>query len=78
MLFHHIALLDPGIVEQDNAWYRMRFVRYLIKKGDEIVALGRSLLGFPSGVVYTLKMKCDRAKQNKFNTLWVPAGPSGK
>lgn len=34
--------------------------------------------GTTPGVVYTLKVKCGRAKQNKFNSLWVPAGPNGK
>jgi hypothetical protein len=34
--------------------------------------------GTTSGVVYTLKVKCGRGKQNKFNSLAVPAGPSGK
>ena len=34
--------------------------------------------GTSSGVVYTLKVKCGRARQNKFNNLAVPAGPGGK
>jgi len=34
--------------------------------------------GTTSGVVYTLKVKCGRATQNKFNHLAVPAGPNGK
>lgn len=34
--------------------------------------------GTTSGVVYTLKVKCGSAKENKFNKLAVPAGPKGK
>ena len=34
--------------------------------------------GTTPGIVYTLKVKCGRAKQNKFNNLFVPAGTNGK
>ena len=47
LLFHRIAFVDPSIVEQDNARHRMRLVRYLIKKGDDIIARGWPLLGSP-------------------------------
>jgi RHS repeat-associated protein len=34
--------------------------------------------GSTTGTVYTLKIKCGRAKQNKFNRMMVPAGTGGK
>jgi hypothetical protein len=47
VFFHVFAFVHRCIVEQDNARYRVRLVRYLIKKSDHILAPGGTLLSSP-------------------------------
>ena len=47
LLFHQVALVNASIVDQDDAWNRVRLERDLIEKGDHIVARRRPLLSSP-------------------------------
>ena len=47
LLVHSLAFMNSGIIDQDDAWHRVRLLRYLVEKGDHIVACGRPLLCRP-------------------------------
>ena len=46
-LLHQVTFMNTGIVDQDNAWNRVRLERNLIEEGDHIVACRRPLLSAP-------------------------------
>lgn len=47
LVVHRIAFVNCSIVEQDDARHRVRLQRYLIKKGDHILACCWPLLSSP-------------------------------
>lgn len=47
LLLHQVALVNSGIVEQDDVRNRLRLERNLFEKGDRIVACRRPLLCGP-------------------------------
>jgi hypothetical protein len=47
LFLHHLAFVNRRVVEQYNAWHRMRLIGDLIEKGDDVFTPGRSLLRRP-------------------------------
>ena len=52
------AFVNGRVVQQHNAWHRMRLVGDVIEKGDDVFAPGRSLLRSPN----QLAIMAQRAK----------------
>jgi len=48
LFLHRLAFVNGRVIEQHNAWHRMRLVGNLIEKGDDVFASGRSLLRSPN------------------------------
>jgi hypothetical protein len=53
---HRCAFVNGHVVEQYNAWHRMRLAGDLIEEGDDVFALCRSLLRRPDQL--TIMAQC--------------------
>ena len=48
LFLHRLAFVNGRVIEQHDAWHRMRLVGDLIEKGDDVFAPCRSLLRSPN------------------------------